>query len=89
MFMLSYLDYRRLPVALAPELRAQHISASAPTTGVQVWFVVGDSGLHLRARYPGTAEARRSVGSWLDAVVRGLRAEASRGLPCRSANRST
>ena len=89
MFMLSYLDYRRLPVALAPELRAQHISASAPTTGVQVWFVVGDSGLHLRARYPGTAEARRSVGSWLDAVVRGLRAEASRDLSCGAAGRST
>ncbi|WP_298589828.1 condensation domain-containing protein [uncultured Kocuria sp.] len=76
MFMLSYLDYRRLPATLAPELRAQHISASAPTTGVQVWFVVGEGGLHLRARCPGTEEARRSVRAWLDAVAAGLRAAA-------------
>ncbi|MEX5256030.1 condensation domain-containing protein [Kocuria arenosa] len=76
MFMLSYLDYRRLPAALAPELRAQHISASAPTTGVQVWFVVGEGGLHLRARYPGTEEARASVEAWLSAVGAGLRAHA-------------
>ncbi|MEB2525668.1 condensation domain-containing protein [Kocuria rosea] len=76
MFMLSYLDYRRLPATLAPELRAQHISASAPTTGVQVWFVVGEGGLHLRARYPGTGQARSSVEAWLGAVGAGLRAQA-------------
>ncbi|MEX5293906.1 condensation domain-containing protein [Kocuria sp. CPCC 205268] len=76
MFMLSYLDYRRLPAAPAPEQRAQHISAAAPTTGVQVWFVVGEGGLHLRARYPGTGQAHRSVGAWLDAVGAGLRAAA-------------
>lgn len=83
MFMLSYLDYRRLPATLAPELRAQHISASAPTTGVQVWFVVGDGGLHLRARCPDTAQARSSVEAWLDAVGEGLRAEASSRRPAR------
>ncbi|OLT07252.1 hypothetical protein BJF77_03000 [Kocuria sp. CNJ-770] len=77
MFMLSYMDYRRLPVSLPAELRAQHVSASAPTTGVQVWFVVGADGLHLRARFPGTPAARSSVEAWLTAVGEGLRAEAS------------
>ena len=26
------------------------------------------AGLHLRCRYPGTPDARRSVGAWLDGV---------------------
>jgi hypothetical protein len=79
MFMLSYMDYRRLPVSLPPELQAQHVSASAPTTGVQVWFVAAETGLHLRARAPDTPEARSPVEAWLAAVDEGLRAEASRG----------
>lgn len=77
MFMISYLDYRRLPAALPGELNPQHISASAPTTGVQVWFVVNHSGLQLRARYPQTAVAAESVDRWLSAVMDGLRSMAA------------
>lgn len=69
MFMISYLDYRRLPAALPASLNAQHVSASAPTNGVQVWFVAAEDGLHLRARYPDTPEARESVSRWLTAVA--------------------
>ncbi len=69
MFMISYLDYRRLPAALPQSLNPQHISASAPTNGVQVWCVVTDSGLHIRARYPDTPRAQESVETWLAAVI--------------------
>ena len=37
-----------------------------------VWFVVNDAGLHLRARYPNTPQARRNVRAWLDAVEKAL-----------------
>ncbi|MDO5617598.1 peptide synthetase [Kocuria sp.] len=73
MFMISYLDYRRLPAALPASLNPQHVSASAPTNGVQVWFVVTDAGLHLRARYPDTPQAQESVNRWLAAVAHHLR----------------
>jgi len=73
MFAVSWLDHRRLPVALDPAWRAQHVSAVAPTQGVQVWFVADGSGLHVRLRSPATPQAQASVGAWVDAVVEGLR----------------
>lgn len=72
MFAISWLDNRRLPVALDPDLQAQHVSAVIRTDGVMIWFVTNDSGMHVRCRYPDTPQARESVGSWLDAVCRGL-----------------
>ena len=78
MFAISWLDLRRLPVA-PPEGSDPHwVSAVTETDGVMIWFVVDDSGMHLRCRYPDTPEARRSVSTWLDAVEEGLRAVASR-----------
>ncbi|MEV8273392.1 peptide synthetase [Microbacterium sp. NPDC077184] len=77
MFALSWLDVRRLPVRLARDTEAQWVSASIETDGVMIWFVVGDDGLHLRCRYPDTAEALQNVGRWLDAVERAVRAEAA------------
>ncbi len=74
MFALSWLDARRLPVRVDPGLEVQYVSAAIRTDGVMVWFVVNDSGLHLRARYPETPQARESVGRWLDAAEDGLRA---------------
>jgi hypothetical protein len=74
MFALSWLDTRRLPVRVDPALELQYVSAAIRTDGVMVWFVVNDDGMHLRARYPDTAQARSSVGRWLDAVEVGLRA---------------
>ena len=73
MFALSWLDIRRLPVGLDPARRAQYVSAAIRTDGVMVWFVVNDTGMHLRARYPDTAQARESLTAWLDAVERRLR----------------
>jgi hypothetical protein len=72
-FAISWLDNRRLPVAVPEGLEPQHVSALVRTDGVMIWFVVNDTGLHLRCRYPGTPQARRSVGDWLDAVRDGIR----------------
>lgn len=72
MFAISWLDTRRLPI-LDQALQIQYVSAVIRTDGVMIWFVINDSGLHLRCRYPGTDEARANVGAWLDAVEQGLR----------------
>lgn len=77
-FAVSWLDNRRLPVAVPPGLEPQHVSAVVRTDGVMIWFVVNATGLHLRCRYPGTPEARRSVGDWLDGVRVRLQARVSR-----------
>lgn len=73
MFAVSWLDNRRLPVAVDPTLRPQHVSAVIETDGVMIWFVLTDDGLHVRCRYPGTPQARTSVGAWLDVVCDELR----------------
>jgi GNAT superfamily N-acetyltransferase len=80
MFAISWLDLRRLPVRVdATGLEAQYVGAAVLTDGVMLWFVLDESGLHLRCRYPDTGEARRHVGGWLDALVDRLRAEARTG----------
>lgn len=73
MFALSWLDSRRTPVGIDPALELQYISAAMRTDGVMLWFMVGDDGMQVRCRYPGTPEAARGVGGWLDAVVDALR----------------
>ena len=78
MFAISWLDLRRLPVRVdAVGLQAQYVGARIRTDGVMLWFVLDDSGLHLRCRYPDTDEARRNVGAWLDALGRDLQARAA------------
>lgn len=75
MFAISWLDLRRLPVRVdAAGLEAQYISASIRTDGVMLWFILDESGLHLRCRYPDTDEARTHVGTWLDRLVERVRA---------------
>ncbi|MCS5498612.1 peptide synthetase [Cnuibacter physcomitrellae] len=76
MFALSWLDVRRLPVALPAELEAQYVSAVISTDAVMIWFIVNTSGMHLRCRYPDTAEARDSLGRWLDALETDLKEHA-------------
>jgi GNAT superfamily N-acetyltransferase len=77
MFAISWLDLRRLPVRVdAAGLEAQYIGAAIRTDGVMLWFILDESGLHLRCRYPDTAEARTHVGAWLDLLVERLRATA-------------
>ncbi|MCH8560873.1 peptide synthetase [Nesterenkonia sp. DZ6] len=74
MFAMSWLDHRRLPINVDEALNAQHVSAVVQTDGVMIWFVVNETGLHLRCRYPDTPQARETMRTWLDAVVEGLRA---------------
>ncbi|MFT4232498.1 MAG: condensation domain-containing protein [Leucobacter sp.] len=75
MFAISWLDLRRLPVRVdATGLEAQYVGATIRTDGVMLWFILDESGLHLRCRYPDTPEAREHVGGWLDGLVRRLQA---------------
>lgn len=75
MFAISWLDLRKLPVRIdAVGLDAQYVGASIQTDGVMLWFIQDQSGLHLRCRYPDTAEARANVGAWLDLLVARLQA---------------
>ena len=75
MFAISWLDQTRLPVRIdSVGLDAQYVSASVDTDGVMLWFIRDESGLHLRCRYPDTAEARTNVGAWLDLLVGRLQA---------------
>jgi hypothetical protein len=77
MFAISWLDLRRLPVRVdAVGLQAQYVGASILTDGVMLWFILDESGLHLRCRYPDAGEARRNVGRWLDRLVEQLRLDA-------------
>ena len=74
MFAVSWLDMRRLPVRIDTRgLDAQYVSARIETNGVMLWFIIDDTGVHLRCRYPDTAEARRNVGDWLDTLVARMR----------------
>ncbi|MFC9786332.1 GNAT family N-acetyltransferase [Rhodococcus sp. NPDC127528] len=80
MFAISWLDLRRLPVRVdATGLEAQYVGATIRTDGVMLWFILDESGLHLRCRYPDTPEARRHVGTWLDTLVAHLQSRASVG----------
>lgn len=77
MFAISWLDLRRLPVRIdSIGLDAQYVGAATATDGVMLWFILDESGLHLRCRYPDTTEARANVGGWLDLLVARLQAEA-------------
>lgn len=77
MFAISWLDLRRLPVRIdSVGLDAHYVSAATDTDGVMLWFILDESGLHLRCRYPDTPEARANVGGWLDLLVARLQADA-------------
>lgn len=78
MFAISWLDSRRMPVIPA-DAEVQYVSAVVRDDGVMAWFIANETGLHLRARYPNTPEARANVGAWLDAVEAGLIAQVAPG----------
>jgi hypothetical protein len=72
-FMISYLDYRR--VAGAEERmahNAHHVSGNTPADDVQVWFSRTDRGVAVRVRMPDTAAAAIAVETWLAGVEDGL-----------------
>ncbi|MEH3154853.1 MAG: condensation domain-containing protein [Gordonia paraffinivorans] len=69
-FMVSYVDYRRLPGAPHHAgLDAHHISNVTRADDVQIWISRTDAGLALRTRHPDTPTAHRAVARFLDAVV--------------------
>ncbi|MFE3292258.1 GNAT family N-acetyltransferase [Rhodococcus sp. NPDC059234] len=89
MFAISWLDLRRLPVRVdATGLEAQYVGATIRTDGVMLWFILDESGLHLRCRYPDTPEARRHVGTWLDTLIAHVQSRASVGGRLRLGDRT-
>lgn len=77
MFAISWLDLRRLPVRIdSVGLNASYVSAAIDTDGVMLWFILDETGLHLRCRYPDTVLARANVGGWLDLLVARLQSDA-------------
>ncbi|GGK38398.1 GNAT family N-acetyltransferase [Nocardia camponoti] len=84
MFAISWLDLRRLPVRVdSAGLAAQYVGATIRTDGVMLWFILDETGLHLRCRYPDTPEARKHVGAWLDTLIARLRAKARASIGAR------
>lgn len=76
-FMVSYVDYRRLPgYAAHEEIDAQHISNVGTADDAQFWISRTDQGLALRTRFPGSAGARGVISGFLDEVTRLLHAAA-------------
>ncbi|MFD3745203.1 condensation domain-containing protein [Nocardia sp. NPDC058633] len=73
-FMVSYVDYRRLPGADTHRaVNATHISNTGFADDVQLWFSRSDDGLALRARYPSIPTAHSVVRAFLDDVEQRLR----------------
>lgn len=74
MFAVSWVDLRHLPVKVDTDAVVAHlISSVIRPHDVMLWFVLNETGLHLRCRYPDTPEARTHLGTWLDALVAHLR----------------
>ncbi|PYE14729.1 condensation domain-containing protein [Williamsia limnetica] len=73
-FMVSFVDYRRLPGAAAHEnIGAHHVSNVTTADDAQFWISRTERGLALRSRYPGTEAAERVIASFLDELSRFLR----------------
>ncbi|MFW0784291.1 condensation protein [Gordonia sp. CPCC 206044] len=66
-FMMSYVDYRRLH--LPASVTTRQISSSRDTDTAQFWFWRDTDGIQLRARHPDTTTARQTMDDLLDAVT--------------------
>lgn len=73
-FMVSYIDYRRLPGAAShAEIDAHHISNVTTADDAQFWVSRTDDGLALRSRYPDTPVAHAQLTAFfteLEFVIR-------------------
>ncbi|MGC0364946.1 hypothetical protein ABH922_002930 [Rhodococcus sp. 27YEA15] len=78
-FMVSYIDYRKLPgTDDHEELNAHHVSNVTVADDVQFWISRTNKGLSLRSRFPDTATANAAMQRFLtelDRVVRGICAD--------------
>ncbi|MGV9794352.1 hypothetical protein [Gordonia sp. NPDC003422] len=72
-FMISYLDYRKLGPRLPG---AQHISACSTADDVQIWFSRSEDGLDVRVRHPATPGATGVVDAVIERLTDRLRARA-------------
>lgn len=66
-FMVSYVDYRKLPVP--DSVPSRQISSSRHTDAAQFWFWRDADGIHLRARYPRTATAESTMAGVFGALA--------------------
>ncbi|NLE82812.1 MAG: condensation protein [Rhodococcus sp.] len=72
-FMVSYIDYRRLPgTDDHDELNAHHISNVTVADDAQFWISRTNKGLALRSRFPETPTARHSVSLFLETLQKVL-----------------
>lgn len=78
-FMVSYVDYRDLPLELEfPGADAHHISSETDADDAQFWVSRNRDGMFLRSRFPGNARARETMEHFHEAFVAVL-AEAAAG----------
>ena len=72
-FMLSYVDYRELPLSLEfPGADAHHISSETDADDAQFWVSRNRDGMFLRSRFPGTARARETMADFHAAFAAAL-----------------
>lgn len=76
-FMISYVDYRRLPGADATGRNAHHISNVTTADDAQFWVSRTGDGLALRSRFPDTTQAHIVIERFVRALVSVVRAAAS------------
>ncbi|QNG19464.1 condensation protein [Rhodococcus triatomae] len=80
-FMVSYIDYRRLPGTDDHEmLNAHHVSNVTVADDAQFWISRTNRGLALRSRFPDTPVARATVESFLTTLRRFLESICERGV---------
>ncbi|MDX6355377.1 MAG: mycolipenoyl-CoA---2-(long-chain-fatty acyl)-trehalose mycolipenoyltransferase, partial [Streptomyces sp.] len=74
-FMVSYIDYRRLPGAdQHTAANAHHISSVTTADDAQFWFSRTHEGLFLRSRFPATPTAERTIHAFATALEHTLSA---------------
>ncbi|EOM75407.1 hypothetical protein [Rhodococcus rhodnii] len=84
-FMVSYIDYRKLPGTDQHDvLNAHHISNVTVADDAQFWISRTTTGLALRSRFPDTARASESMSAFLDLLVRTMRDVCERSEPVGS-----
>ncbi len=76
-FMISYVDYRRLPGADATGRNAHHISNVTTADDAQFWVSRTQDGLALRSRFPDTTQAHIVIERFVRALQSVVRAAAS------------
>ncbi|WP_240945270.1 condensation protein [Rhodococcus sp. HNM0569] len=80
-FMVSYIDYRKLPGTADHErLNAHHISNVTMADDAQFWISRTTRGLALRSRFPDTAVANATIADFLDVLTATLESVAGGGV---------